>query len=230
MFMQNCSQIGILIAVDNEIVRAGLTQVIDAANNMTILAEACDAADALEKAKQLHPNVILLKMDLNDDQIVELAKDINRLTPESHILLLDFHCTKDDVFRLFPTGVHGYCLLNATIPKLQAAIYCVSDAVLWVGPGVIQEKVVKLPQSRVTGLSERENEVLILIGEGMTNLEIARKMGLSTDTVKTHVRHILDKMNVPDRTNAVLKAIREGMLVHNTESLPAVRRVKLQSC
>lgn len=207
----------VLVAVSNEILRVGFTHSLHG-GNIVVIGEASTESDAIDQAERLQPNVVLLKMDYNKAELSRLAAAIGHKSPNTHILLVDFHCTKEEIFEFFPARVHGYCLLNTEIPKLQAAIQSIAEAVLWVGPGVIEtpEVLATRPVICSSALSERETEVLRLLTKGMSNRQIASALSLSVETIKSHMRHILEKPGVTDRTQAALKALKNGL--HEAEA------------
>ncbi len=216
--MRTGKKVRVLIAADNEVIRIGPTRVLGSQSDISILGEACDKENTVEKAERLRPQVVLLKMDLPKHEVVKLAQRINKIAPDAHILLVDFHCTREDFFYLLSTGVRGYCLLNTEISRLREAIISVAEAVLWIGPGVIEKSSEAVPMRQSEwhlnniDLTDREREVLRLLVEGMTNQQIGVALCLSVETIKTHMRHILEKLHVTDRTKAVVKALKQGIV------------------
>ncbi|MCC7531529.1 MAG: response regulator transcription factor, partial [Candidatus Melainabacteria bacterium] len=183
---------------------------------------------AVDSILSLKPDVVLMDIGLPTMDGIEATKKVKELAPDCKVIMLTSHDSDRDVFAALAAGADGYCLKEVSGTQLAMAIRCVADGAAWLDPGVAS-RVLKacavggnVPQSAVSmtkqptaaqqSLSQRELDVLKLVVDGLSNQEIADKLVVSVETVKTHMRHIMEKMAVSDRTQAAVKAMREGLV------------------
>ncbi len=217
------SSIDILIAEDHEITRVGLRLTLEHIEGFTVVGEASDGKSAVEKVSQLKPHVVLMDIGLPLLDGIDATCKIKETTPSTKVIMLTSHDNDRDIFAALGAGADGYCLKEVSESQLVMAIRAVADGVAWLDPGVASRvlracaKVTPHPdeQRMVTiaaPLSQREIDVLRLVVEGLSNQEIADRLVLSVETIKTHMRHIMEKLTVSDRTQAAVKAMREGLI------------------
>lgn len=223
--MATHNSISILMVEDQEVNRLGLRMVLDKFTDFSIVDEAYDGHAAVSKALALQPHLVLMDIGLPGIDGIEASRQIKSGLPATKILMLTNSGRDDDIFAALAAGADGYCLKDAAVDQLAMAIRAVSAGVAWLDPAIAQRVLHSCKQdgsnqssgSRAVdrskfALSAREMEVLALIVEGLSNPEIAARLVLSPETVKTHVRHIMEKLMVSDRTQAAVKALRDGLL------------------
>lgn len=219
---------------DHEITRVGLRLMLEQAPDIKIVGEASDGKEGVVAVSELKPNVVLMDIGLPAIDGIEATGQIKKNAPNVRVIMLTSHDNDRDVFAALSAGADGYCLKETPTSQLVLAIRAVADGAAWLDPG-IASKVLRAsvagaapggradsgtavsgavgahgePKSR---LSQREIDVLKLVVEGMSNQAIAEKLYVSVETVKTHMRRIMEKLAVSDRTQAAVKAMREGLL------------------
>jgi two-component system, NarL family, response regulator LiaR len=225
--------IRVLVVEDHEITRVGLRLMLDQAPDINIVGEAADGRQGVDAAAQFKPNVVLMDIGLPALDGIEATNQIKRSLPEVRVIMLTSHDNDRDVFAALSAGADGYCLKETPTTQLVLAIRAVADGAAWLDPG-IASKVLRASvagaapnatresssnesnspavEQKTSRLSQREIDVLKLVVEGMSNQAIAEKLYVSVETVKTHMRRIMEKLAVSDRTQAAVKAMREGLL------------------
>lgn len=208
--------IRILIADDHAIVRQGLRALIDTEPGMILIGEAEDGIDAMLKAREYQPDVILLDMVMPRQDGLETIKQIKAESLESRILVLTSFAEDEKVFPAIKAGALGYLLKDSSPDQLLQAIRDVNQGQSSLHPTIARKLIQELNQTHNKPLSEdplteREVEVVKLVAQGLSNQHIAEKLVLSERTVRTHVSNILDKLHLANRTQAALYALREGL-------------------
>ncbi len=217
------SAIDILIAEDHEITRVGLRLTLEHIEGFKVVGEASDGRSAVEKVSELKPHVVLMDIGLPLLDGIDATCKIKEMTPATRVIMLTSHDNDRDIFAALGAGADGYCLKEVSESQLVMAIKAVADGVAWLDPGVasrVLRACAKVsPQQEeqrmvtiAAPLSQREIDVLRLVVEGLSNQEIADRLVLSVETIKTHMRHIMEKLTVSDRTQAAVKAMREGLI------------------
>jgi DNA-binding NarL/FixJ family response regulator len=228
--------INIFIVEDYEITRVGLRLTLGHIPDFKIIGEATDGQSAVEKVAELKPHVVLMDIGLPIMDGIDATMKIKAERPETRVVILTSHHSDQDIFAALGAGADGYCLKEASSNQLVSAIRAVAEGAAWLDAGIAQRvlkasvgaapSAVKVtPQKAKEGaskpckngchsspLSQRELDVLLLVVEGKSNQEIADRLILSVETVKTHMRHIMEKLAVSDRTQAAVKAMREGIV------------------
>jgi DNA-binding NarL/FixJ family response regulator len=211
-------KIRIVLAEDHTVTRLGLRFIIEGHEALELVGEAINGAEALAKVAELKPDVVILDVEMPVLDGIGAARTIREKHPEIKIVMLTAHKDEQDIFAALSAGANGYCVKDISDERLLNAIESVFDGDLWLDAAIAAKVVkvlpVKHPQDGTQSdqLSERELEVLHLIVEGLANQQIAQKLFISNDTVKTHIKHILEKLSVTDRTQAAVKALRQGLL------------------
>jgi two-component system, NarL family, response regulator LiaR len=208
--------IRILIADDHAIVREGLRSLLATEPGMALVGEGRDGTEAVELARSLRPDVILLDMAMPRLDGLGAIAEIKLENPEARILILTSFAEDEKVFPAIKAGALGYLLKDSSPQELLQAIRSVHRGESSLHPTIARKLIRELTQPATLPptadpLTEREVEVLRLVAQGLTNDEIAQSLYLSERTVRTHVSHILDKLHLANRTQAALYALREGL-------------------
>ena len=190
-------------------VRMGLTSSLNAEPDMQVVAESANAEAALEAYRIHQPSLVLMDVRLPGMSGAEAVSAIVREFPDARILMLSTHSGEEEIYRSLQNGARGYILKSALREELLRAIRDVRDGKRYIDPAVAS-----LLAERVThrSLTSREIEVLQMVAKGMGNKEIAATLNIAEVTVKLHVSHVLEKLNVKDRTEASTVALRRGII------------------
>ena len=222
--MANNSAITIFVVEDYEVTRIGLKLLLEQIEGFKVVGEAEDGRTAVKKAAQLKPQVVLMDIGLPIMDGIDAAKQIKDALPDTRIIMLTSHEKDKDIFAALSAGADGYCLKEVASSRLAMAIRAVHEGAAWLDPGianrVLRARTVTPSaqggQAKSSGsqspLSQREVDVLRLVVDGLSNQEIADRLSLSVETIKTHMRHIMEKLAVDDRTQAAVKAMRQGLV------------------
>jgi NarL family two-component system response regulator LiaR len=208
--------IRVLIADDHPIVREGLRTLLASEPGIELVGEACDGAEAIAQARRLQPDVILMDLIMPVKSGLEAIGEIKRTDPDISILVLTSFAEEDKVFPAIRAGALGYLLKDTSPAQLLQAIYDVYRGESSLHPSIALQLIREINQPSdlppaADPLSEREVQVLKLLAQGLTNQEIASRLVISEWTVRTHVRNILGKLHLANRTQAALYALREGL-------------------
>jgi DNA-binding NarL/FixJ family response regulator len=215
--------IRVMIVDDQDLLRMGLSMVIQAEDDMVLAGEAADGATAVERARSLQPDVILMDVRMPALDGIEATRRIIAERPDARVIILTTFDLDEYAFGGLNAGASGFLLKDAPPAELLAAVRAVASGEASVSPRITRRMLdlyggrlpvagVGDPSSRLAALTEREREVLIAIGEGLSNTEIAGRLFLSESTVKTHVGRVLFKLELRDRVQAVIVAHREGLV------------------
>ncbi|MEI8289143.1 MAG: response regulator transcription factor [Verrucomicrobiota bacterium] len=203
------SRIRILVVDDHFMVRIGLTGAFEGVPDMVVAGEARDGAEAIAVFAKIKPDVTLMDGILPDMHGVEVTRRILEQHPNARIILVSINETAEDIHRALEVGACGYMPKSCEKDAIVRAIRAVAAGERYLPPQLAR----KLAERNLHAtLSSRETEVLRLIAQGKANKEIADELSLSVPTVKTHITHILTKLNAPDRTRAVTIAMERGLL------------------
>jgi len=214
----NAPSIRILIADDHTVVRKGLKALILTEPTLEVVGEAADGEEAVRRARIVKPDVILMDMSMPNKDGVQAIQEIKQENPNARILVLTSFAEDKKVLAAIKAGALGYLLKDASPDELLRAIQDVHRGKSSLHP-VVAQKVISAIQApsredmpEESDLTVREIEILKLIAEGLPNQQIAKKLHISERTVRTHVSNILRKLNLPNRTQAALYAVREGLV------------------
>ncbi len=212
--------IRVLIVDDHAVVRQGLRIFLEMDAEITIVGEAGDGAAAVELARKLQPDVVLMDLLLPVMDGVTAIGQIRRELPDIEVIALTSVLESSSVFRAVQAGAIGYLLKDTEAPRLRQAIKAAAAGQVQLSPEVaaILMREVRTPHNPQY-LTERENDVLRLLAEGLTNKEIAHVLQISETTVKSHVKNIMQKLEVSSRTQAALHAVRIGLVPPPTRAL-----------
>ncbi|MER3421898.1 MAG: DNA-binding response regulator [Nitrospiraceae bacterium] len=215
-------RIRVLIADDHRVVREGLSAILKTKENIEVVGEAQDGQEAVEKTRVLLPDVILMDVSMPRMGGVEATRQVKREFPHIGIIALTMYEEQQYIFDLVRAGATGYLLKDTDSAQIVQAIRSVYRGESLIHPSVaskilaefslLAQKKGKKTSMVEHDLTEREIMVLRLVADGKTNKEIANKLDLSEKTVKNHVRNIFHKLQVYDRTQAAILAIRKGLI------------------
>lgn len=208
--------IHVLIVDDHAVVREGLRALIETQPDMTLLGEAVNGVEAVQKTRDLEPDVVLMDLMMPQKDGIQATEEIQQAQPDVRVLVLTSFAEDDKVFPAIKAGAMGYLLKDASPLELLAGIRDVYRGEPTMHPTVARKlmREIKRPSElppTPEPLSEREAEVLALVARGLSNQEIADRLFISEKTVRTHVSNMLGKLHLANRTQAALYALREGI-------------------
>ena len=217
--------INVLIVEDHKLMRVGLKSLFEGYPEISIIAEAQSGKEAIEKVRQYKPDVVLMDIGLPDINGIEATKKILEQSNNTKIIMLTSHISEKEVLDSLSAGANAYVMKDINTEILMMVIKTVKEGAIWLDPKVapiIREKnggiIPQRQLSRATfkaqhsNLTEREYEVLKLVVDGQSNHDIAQTLTISEHTAKAHVCNIIQKMVVDDRTQAAVKALKEGLV------------------
>ncbi len=209
--------INVLIVDDHTVVRDGLATMFEREREFTVVGQAKNGLEAVEMARALRPDIILMDLRMPEMDGVEAMRRIGAETPAIRFIVLTTYDSDEYIFDAIEAGAKGYLLKDASREDLFEAVRAVHRGESLIQPGVAARVLDRFSElSRRAGetavLSEREVEVLKLMAGGGANKEIAASLSISESTVKTHVANIFQKLDVNDRTEAVTEALQRGII------------------
>ncbi|MBI2955419.1 MAG: response regulator transcription factor [Chloroflexi bacterium] len=213
-------QIRVLLVDDHSILREGLRSLLSTNGSIRVVGEARDGKEAVDRAHELQPDVVLMDIAMPRMDGLEATRLIKKADPSIKVLVLTQHENRPYVFRILKAGASGYVLKKAASTDLIAAIHQVHHGKSFLDPSVtemvIERCLENLPEDSAEadyeGLSDREREVLKLVGEGHTNQEIADVLCISINTVLTHRSSLMKKLGAHNRAELIKYAIRVGLV------------------
>jgi two-component system NarL family response regulator len=198
-----------MVVDDHPAFRMGLIALIESQSDMKVVAESGNGRDAVEKFRQIRPDVTLMDLRLPGQSGVEAILTIRKEFPESRIIVITTFDCDEDIYRACESGAKAYLFKDASKDEIINAIRTVHAGKHWLPTKVASRLDERLKRSK---LSAREMDVLMGLAKGRSNKEIAASLFLSEDTVKTHLKTLFIKLRVQDRTGAVITAIRQGIV------------------
>jgi NarL family two-component system response regulator LiaR len=212
--MAESNPIRVLIVDDYDMVRSGLAVFLEAFNDLELVGEAADGAEALRLCAKAHPNVILMDLVMPEVDGVTAIRNIRRAHPEIQIIALTSYSDHKLVVNALQAGAIGYIYKNISIDELANAIRMAKAGKSVLAPEVVRTLIQEpeAPGAFEEGLTPREEEVLALLVEGLTNNEIASQLFISRSTVKTHLSNIFAKLGVNNRVEAVRAALERRLV------------------
>jgi len=218
--MTNTDVVRILLAEDHSVVRTGLRLIIDHEEDMAVVGEAEDGLQAIQKAHEVRPDVIVMDMTMPGLGGLEATRQIKRDLPDTHILFLTIHDNEEYFFQAVQAGADGYVTKSSPAWEVLTAIRTVQHGDYYLNPSVAKMLVgdylerVKQGGKRdpYDALSDREREILHLIATGHSNREIADVLNISEHTVHNHRARLMEKLGVHDRLELLKYAIRRGII------------------
>jgi two-component system nitrate/nitrite response regulator NarL len=215
-------KIKVLIVDDHPVVRKGLHSCLANRENLKIVGEAGDGAEAILKVKELSPDIVLMDINMPGMDGLAATETLRKDSPRTKVLVLSMHSTRDYVLRIIKAGARGYVLKDAPTEELVRAIEVVNMGDAFFSPSVarialnqyVAESDDRDPMSRLSG---RERQVLVQIAEGKRNKEIAVKLGIGVRTIETHRERTMRKLDIHSVAGLTKFAIAHGMLSMDSE-------------
>lgn len=209
--------IKILIVDDHPVVREGIGSMLKRESDFKIVGEAANGQEAIDKARELEPDVILMDLRMPEVDGVEAITRIKASMPDIKFIILTTYSDDEYIFRGIAAGARAYLLKDAPRDELFKAIRAVSRGESLIQPVVasrVLDKLAELSRKAPAGetLSDREVEVLRLMAKGVSNKDIADQLSITQSTVKTHITSIFQKLDVTTRTEAVTTALKKGII------------------
>lgn len=217
--------ITVVIADDQRMVRRGFRVILEAEDDIRVLGEAGDGAEAVELVRQLAPTVALLDIRMPVLDGLRAARQVIELRPSTRVLILTTFDADDYVYEALRSGASGFLLKDAPADQLVTAVRCLAAGDALIDPSITRRLIARFALAARTPaglppelgrLTARELDVLRLVARGLSNIEIARELVVEENTVKTHVSRILTKLNLRDRVQAVVLAYETGLVTPET--------------
>ena len=206
----------VLIVDDHAVVRRGIQMFLETDPSIQIVGEAEDCLDAVQKARNLQPDVILMDLVMPQGDGIEAIAEIKRHSPDLKIVVLTTFGDESRVMAAMEAGANGYLLKDADGGVLLQAVHAAHQGDMPIHPHVAQYLVRSFTKrdgaNGNKGLTEREKEILQLVSQGLSNKAIAQSLSLTPGTVKVHISNILDKLGVSNRTEASVLALQMGLI------------------
>lgn len=217
--------IKILLVEDQKLIRVGLKSLFEDQNEIIVSAEAQSGKEAIEQFKNTHPDVIVMDIGLPDISGIEATKRIIEHDSKAKVIILTSHLSEQEIIDALHAGACAYVMKDISTDALKMIIKTVKDGAMWLDPQVVpilrEKNCGVIPPRQMSramfkeqhaNLTQREYEVLKLVVEGLSNHEIAEELTISEHTAKAHVCNIIQKLVVDDRTQAAVKALKEGLV------------------
>ncbi|MFI6319894.1 response regulator [Nonomuraea sp. NPDC050556] len=204
--------IRLLIVDDHPVVRAGLRGMLEAAEGIGVAGEASSGDEAVVRARELEPDVVLMDLRMPGGDGVGAISRIVAERPSTRVIVLTTYETDTDIVRAVEAGAAGYLLKDTSTADLLSAIAAAVRGETVLSPSVATKLVTRMRGPALESLTQREVQVLALVAKGMTNADIGRALFIGETTVKTHLLRIFGKLAVSDRTAAVTTAMERGLL------------------
>lgn len=216
----------VLVVDDHTLFRRGIVTVLANQENINVVGEAVNGLEAIDKAEKLVPDVIVMDLNMPQCSGLEATQALQAKMPQVSILVLTVSDNEADLFHAIKFGATGYILKNTEPEELVQAIHHIAQGGVIVSPmmaaklltefrGLDTDAMVKKTAEEEDNLSPREDEVLRLVSQGATNKEIADSLFISENTVKTHLRNIMDKLHLANRSQAAAYAVKRGLVPDN---------------
>ncbi len=218
-------QIKILLVEDQKLMRIGIKSLFNDYPEMEIIGEAINGKEAIEKSRLIKPDIVLMDIGLPDISGIEATKHILETNDNIKIIMLTSHVSEEELMSSLSSGASAYIIKDISTDFLMNVIKMVKEGAMWIDPQVvpfIRDKNCGIIPSRQlsrsafkehhSNLTQREYEVLKLVVDGQSNSQIAKTLTISEHTAKAHVCNIIQKLVVDDRTQAAVKALKEGLV------------------
>jgi DNA-binding NarL/FixJ family response regulator len=210
----------ILLADDHTLMRQGLRHILESHNDFQVVAEASSGIEAVQAARDHHPDVAIVDVAMKELNGIEATAQILKHSPHTAVLILSMYSDERYVLRSVKAGARGYVLKNSAGDELVQAILTVQKGTAFFSPAVariFQNGFARLKDARETRdrydlLTDRERQIYQLLAEGNSNKDIANRLGLSLHTVETHRWRLMEKMDLHSTAELVLSAVRRGMV------------------
>lgn len=223
--------IKLMLVDDHDVIRTGLKTFLDTQSEFSVVAEAGSGSEAIAKAGEVHPDVIIMDITMPGMDGLQATRSLKEMLPETHVLVLTVHEDKQYLFEMMAAGASGYLTKQAASDELVAAIHAVAVGSVYLQPTLARWlledyrrlheecaaqtptiEYIEDPGKDLEVLSKRELQVLELVAEGMTNQQTGKRLGISPKTVARHRERIMNKLDLHSSTELVKFAIRTGLI------------------
>jgi len=213
------NKIKVIIAEDHTIVRQGLSALLRSEPDIEVVGEASDGLEAIELAKRLIPDVVLMDIAMRNLNGIEATRQIKKLFSQMKVLVLTMYENEECIFQILKAGASGYLIKDSAMTDLVSAIRSIHQGDSYLSPSISKKVIEEYIQRAESGekrslddpLSGREREILQLISEGHSVPQIASLLCISKKTVEAHKTHIMEKLNIHDKVGLIKYAIRMGL-------------------
>jgi len=214
-------QVRVLIVDDDDLMRAGLQSVLSSDPSIELVGEAADGAAGVAAARKLRPDVVLMDVRMPGLDGIAATRELTAAVPDTKVVILTTFEDDDYIFSGLEAGAAGFLLKRTRPEELIKAIHTIADGDSLLSPSVTSRVITRMTREpvqderalkKIDHLTPREQEVLVLIGQGLSNGEIASQLVVEESTVKTHVKRILQKLALRDRVQAVILAYESGIV------------------
>jgi DNA-binding NarL/FixJ family response regulator len=223
-------QVRIIVADDHQVVRAGFAALLDTQPDFTVVGTACDGTEAVRIGRELGPDVVLMDVRMPGMDGIEATRQLTgSATGGPRILILTTFDLDEYVYDALCAGASGFLLKDVTAERLFEAVRVIAAGEALLAPTVTRRLISEFarqrpmpgapPTAALARLTPREKQVLLLVAEGLSNPEIAARLVVTEETVKTHVSRVLSKLGLRDRTQAVVTAYESGLVVPRSHGL-----------
>ena len=202
----------VLLADDHPVVREGLRGMLSTEPGLEVVGEASSGAEAVTLATELRPDVVLMDLRMPGMDGARATARITAELPDIRVLVLTTYDTDADILRAVEAGATGYLLKDTPRQQLSGAIRAAARGETVLAPPVAAKLVTRMREPAVEPLTDREREVLLLVGRGLTNAQVGKRLYIGEATVKKHLLRVFGKLGVDDRTAAVTVAMERGIL------------------
>lgn len=208
----------VLIVDDHKVIRQGLISLLDATEEIVVVGDASNAAEAIKLAQELKPDIVLLDIRLPGRSGIEVCRLLHHQLPESRVIILTSYAEDDNLFHALEAGAWGFLLKTEDYDTLVEAITTVADGQKLLSPPFVDKLMTKFSElvKEVTrtgsGFEQQEIDILKLVAKGLSNKDIAETLHWSEISIKRKLQTIFDKLEVQDRTSAAVEAIRKGLI------------------
>lgn len=208
-------KIKLLIADDSKLTLVGLKTMFQAQKSIEVIDTAENGQEAVDKAQELHPDIILMDLGMPLLDGIQATKKIKVQNKDIKIIILTTHDREEEVLDALSAGANSYCMKEIPPNELVNVIESTYNGASWLDPQIANIVLTSINSSKKTKgseLTEREVEIIELISQGKTNVQISEDLFISMNTVKTHIKNIFAKLEVEDRTQAVMKSLEKDIL------------------
>jgi DNA-binding NarL/FixJ family response regulator len=199
----------IMVADDHPMVREGLITIINRQPDMRVVAEAANGREAVEQFMTLRPDVALVDLRMPMMGGIDVVMSIYERVPAARLVVVTTYQTEEDIYRALQAGARGYVLKDAPLEDIVECIHAVGSGKTWIPPAVGAKLAMRVTDRALTA---RELEVIRALAKGKSNKEIGVALNISEGTVKVHVTHMLEKLKVTGRTEAIAAAVKRGLV------------------
>ena len=209
--------IKVMLADDHVLMREGIRQLLEFDGTISVIAEAYNGVECMEQLLSVHPDILLLDINMPVMNGIEVLQEIKKKNISVKVLVLTVHNEVEYLLKAVDIGVDGYIMKDAESAELKNAINCIMQGETYIQPSLVpalNSRLVSrdIDKEKINSLTKRELEVLIEVANGLFNKEIATSLNISERTVKNHISNIFKKIDVSDRTQAAVFAIKNNLI------------------